>query len=255
MLLKDTDILEVITDAACDLDFWCSFTDRNSDGSSFPPSNQQGNITTATTTTIIAAPASGETRWIQSAYIRNAHATNAVNVTVEVNRSSGTLRECYKYNLLAGETLEFTEALGFHVPTAIFTAASQAEQETGTATNRYVSPATQQYHQSAVKAWGKITVSGGTPTLAVSYNTTSITDTATDQVTVTINNDFSSANYALTVSIEAATTTLSATTTSLAVFIRNATQLAGSFIIQACEFDVGAATDPSAWHYQCCGDL
>jgi hypothetical protein len=167
-----------------------------------------------------------------------------------------------KCTLLAGESLVYNRAgtwLHYDTNGALYpnigVAATQSDQETATATTKYVAPGTQHYHPSACKCWGKTTVSGGTPTLAVSYNTTSITDTATDQLTVTIANDFSSANYSCNVSLEAQTTTLSATTTSLAVFIRNATLLAGSFIIQACEFDVGNATDPSSWHWCCFGDI
>lgn len=72
---------------------------------------------------------------------------------------------------------------------------TQADQETATSTTTAVSPGRQQYHPSAAKMWAYITVSGGTPSLDASYNVTSITDTSAGNVTVTIANDFSSANY------------------------------------------------------------
>lgn len=79
-------------------------------------------------------------------------------------------------------------------------AATQAEQETGTATDVYVSPGRQQYHQSATKVWIRISYSSGVPSNDISYNVTSITDDAVGKVTVTFDTDFSSTAYALTCS-------------------------------------------------------
>ncbi len=193
--------------------------------------------------------------------IRNAHASTSTDITVTRTDNTNT-PEVIKCTLLPGELLLYNGAgtwLHYDSNGALYpsvgNAATQAEMEAATATNKFVTPAVQHFHPGHPKCWGKATVAAASPTLQVSYNTTSITDTATDQLTVTIATDFSGVHYAMQVSIEAATTTLSATTTSLAVFIRNATLGAGSFIIQACEFDVGAATDPASWHWTGCGDL
>jgi len=78
-------------------------------------------------------------------------------------------------------------------------AATQAQLETGTSTVVYTSPGRQQYHASAAKVWAKITYSGGTPSTAVSYNVTSLTDEAIGRTTVTIATDMSSADYATVV--------------------------------------------------------
>jgi hypothetical protein len=83
--------------------------------------------------------------------------------------------------------------------------ATQADQETGTSLVKFVSPGRQQSHLSALKAFG-FTTGAGTPVLhANSYNITSITDTATGRLTVTIATDFSSANWAGTVTCTCAT--------------------------------------------------
>ena len=74
-------------------------------------------------------------------------------------------------------------------------AATQAEEEAASSTTVYTSPGRAQFHPSSAKCWARITVASGVPTLAQNYNITSITDTATGQVTVTIATDFSSANY------------------------------------------------------------
>lgn len=84
-------------------------------------------------------------------------------------------------------------------------AATQAEQETGSSTSVFVSPGRQQFHPSAVKFWGFVTYTTGTPTLQTNYNITSITDTAVGKLTVTIATDFSSANWAGFVVSETAT--------------------------------------------------
>lgn len=74
-------------------------------------------------------------------------------------------------------------------------AASQSDQETATSTTLAVTPGTAHFHPSAAKWWACITVSGGTPTLAASYNVTSITDTGVGKCTVTIATDYSSVNW------------------------------------------------------------
>lgn len=72
-------------------------------------------------------------------------------------------------------------------------AATQAEQETGSSTTVYVSPGRQQYHASAAKAWVNFNGSG-TPAINASYNVTSLTD-GTTTWTVNLTTAFSSANY------------------------------------------------------------
>ncbi len=72
------------------------------------------------------------------------------------------------------------------------TVATQAQQETGTQIVNAVTSGRQQYHPSAAKAWLVCDVAG---TIGASYNITSIADTATGTVDVTIATDFSSANY------------------------------------------------------------
>ena len=73
--------------------------------------------------------------------------------------------------------------------------ATQANQETGTATTVYVSPGRQQYHASAAKAW--VNFNGtGTPAIRASSNVTSLTDNGTGDYSVNFTTAFSSANYA-----------------------------------------------------------
>jgi hypothetical protein len=84
---------------------------------------------------------------------------------------------------------------------AILPAASQAQQEAGASALVSVTPAVQHYHPSAAKFWAYATVSGGVPSLQVSYNVTSITDAGLGTLDVTIATDFSSANWCAQVTV------------------------------------------------------
>jgi hypothetical protein len=115
ILATTTDSLEIITSATCDIDYYTSYMDctQASPPVVSQPERTSGNITTATTTAnVIAAPGGTLRRNVKLVIIRNAHATNAVDVTVQVD-VSGTKREMIKVSLLAGETLEYTEATGW----------------------------------------------------------------------------------------------------------------------------------------------
>lgn len=125
--------------------------------------------------------------------------------------------------------------------------ASQAEQETGSATNKVVTSGRQHYHPSAAKMWGHI-VGAGTPSISTSYNLTSITDTATGRLTVTIATDFSSSDWAFTVAIT------SATTANYVQHCSDGTQGAGS--IEFSNYNTAGAllVDPNSWNFAGFGD-
>ena len=84
----------------------------------------------------------------------------------------------------------------FYIGNSEITApATQADQETATSTTAPVTPGRQQFHPGHPKCWAWVTQSGGTPSLSTSYNITSITDTGSGRLTITIATDFSSANW------------------------------------------------------------
>jgi hypothetical protein len=124
--------------------------------------------------------------------------------------------------------------------------ATQAEQETGTATNRTVTPGVQVFHQSAAKCWG-FTTGAGTPALnAQSFNMTSITDTAQGRLTVTIGTDFSSASWV---------GVLGATITSLACRVTGCTAKAAGTVIIEADDAADASQDPgTGWDWCFFGD-
>ena len=102
----------------------------------------------------------------------------------------------------------------------------------------------------AAAAWGIATVSGGVPTLAASFNLTSITDTATGQLTVTIATDFASANYAWLATVELPGTTYEEANVRN-VAIRNGTRTAGSIVLDCYDDteDTHLLADPASWHF------
>jgi len=126
-------------------------------------------------------------------------------------------------------------------------AATQAEQETGTAVNRIVTPGRQHFHLSAIKCFG-FTTGAGTPTLhANSYNTTSITDTALGRLTVTIGNDFSSANWCGTCT--------PTNTTNANRMCSLVTKAVGSVILETSSAATTLADPGVGWDWQFTGDL
>lgn len=73
--------------------------------------------------------------------------------------------------------------------------AVQADQETATSAVKAINPSVQQFHPSAAKFWVHVINGTATPTIAGSYNVTSITDTGVGILDTTIATDFSSANW------------------------------------------------------------
>jgi hypothetical protein len=230
------------------------------DGDEFQHAPPAANpITTATTTPAVTGAASLIKR-VMKGSIRNNHGSVTEIVTVQKTDGSETATIIHA-TLLAGEALLMNEVgtwLHYDVNGGIYpsvgNAATQAEMEAGTATNKYVTPQGVNWHPGVAKAWAKHTVTGAVPQMTVTWNVTSVTDSATCRVSPVIATDFSSANYAVMANAEAATTTYSATTTSLICVIRNATLAAGGFTLDLLECDIGQATDPASWHWVAFGD-
>lgn len=74
-------------------------------------------------------------------------------------------------------------------------AADQTVQQTGTDTIQYVSPAVQQYHLSAAKAWAHVLMSGITPILMTGYNVATVSGPTTGMVNMAFTNPMASAFY------------------------------------------------------------
>lgn len=120
--------------------------------------------------------------------------------------------------------------------------ATQANQETGSATNLVVTPGRQQYHPSAVKAWGAV-ANGGAASLTSGYNVASVSRTALGIVTVTFTTAFSASNvYACTATAVGAGVVASASITSASV------------VTITTYYTIGAANIDNGFMVSCFGD-
>ena len=160
---------------------------------------------------------------------------SATSVLLSLNGSTGALSWVADG---AANTVPVTNGSGTITFTDI--AASQAELEAGSSTTKYTTPGRQQYHPSAAKFFLRATINGGIDT---SYNITSISDTGTGVLGVTIGTDFSSSNYVVNVTA-ADGNSRCCTLSSLA---------AGSFST-FCFNTSNSATDPSQWLLSGFGD-
>lgn len=83
-------------------------------------------------------------------------------------------------------------------------AAGKADQEAATSASLVVTPSQQHSHPSAAKAWCVANTSGS---ILASYNITGVTDGGAGLLTITLDTDFSSANWAALVTAFASTAT------------------------------------------------
>lgn len=263
MFLSGTsDLVRVTTGSAGDIEVQRSYADVTGT----PPTvtvtgTPLASITTATTTTVVPSPAASHQIKPKYIGIFNNHASVSNLVTVEETDGTNVVT-LWKGTLAPGESVIYKDETGWVPYDAVglpksntFQAAVQADMEAATSVTVAVTPGRQHFHPGHPKCWGKTTVAAGTPTMVVSYNMTSITDTATGELTWTIATDFSSANWVFVGDVER-TSTAGAIANDRRQNVRNATQAAGT-VIQEC-WDGTATTnvlaDPTAWHMVGLGD-
>lgn len=115
LLTQTTHSLVVTTSVAGSVDYVISYVDVTS--TDFTPGSNDGNITTATSTTIAAAPAASTQRQIKQLIIKN---VGTVTQVVEVKKDiSGTTRAISPTaSLQADESLNYSDTKGWYVLTA-----------------------------------------------------------------------------------------------------------------------------------------
>jgi len=111
ILAPTTDSLEIVTSAAVSLDYQISYAEHTSTG--VTANQTAGNISTATTTTVISTSGSGVTRQVRGINIVNTTNFSVVTVTIQID-ASGTNTVIYKCMLNAGESINFTDGRGWH---------------------------------------------------------------------------------------------------------------------------------------------
>lgn len=105
LLTSTSDVLRVVTGSAANsIDVHASYVDIS--GSTVTPGRTNTEITTATTTTVVASPASSTQRNIKGLYITND--STGTNVDVRVEHYDGTLSvELMQFVLRPGENMTF----------------------------------------------------------------------------------------------------------------------------------------------------
>lgn len=129
LLTTTNDIIRVVTTTAASTDYAVGWVDLD-DTTMVGPGSTQGNIASATTTTITAAPSSGQQRKVQSVWITNVSTTTSNTVTV-VKDVSGTQYRLYQASLNVGESIHYTDGIGFSVRDANGKTRTQAHYEQG----------------------------------------------------------------------------------------------------------------------------
>lgn len=100
-LFGANDVLRLITSSAAGIDVVAGYATKDAD--SVDQGTTRTKITSATTTTIVAAPGSGNERKVYGLSLRNIHASLANTVTVQVFDGTSAF-DLYKITLAAGET-------------------------------------------------------------------------------------------------------------------------------------------------------
>ena len=113
-LALTTDDLSLTQSAAGTLDIIFSHVDVDTaTGNVFTPGKTLTAMTTATTSNVVTHPGAGLIRNIKTGSIRNKHASQSTDVTLNYD-ANGTLFEIIKCTLLPGETLLYNEGTFFH---------------------------------------------------------------------------------------------------------------------------------------------
>lgn len=112
LLTSTSDIIRVVTDTAATVDVTAWFSDMLTTTNAASFDKQLTAISSATTTTIVAAPAASYVRKVREVTLRNRHASTSVTVTVQVYNGS-TAYEWHKTVLGPGAAITFVDGLGW----------------------------------------------------------------------------------------------------------------------------------------------
>lgn len=113
LLLTDTThTLELVSSSVSSMDYVISWTDITT--TTFTPGSTEGNIASATTTVILAAPAASTTRQIKMLSIAN-KGTVAQTITLQKDVSATNYEILPSITLAVNESLQYTEDSGFKI--------------------------------------------------------------------------------------------------------------------------------------------
>lgn len=154
--------------------------------------------------------------------------------------SATAIRKAKPSNVLSGSSIS---------------AATQAEMEAASSTSVYASPGRVKYSPGVAKVWACVTVSGGTPSIAASSGLASISDVSTGRLRLTFSTAFSSANYAVQVTVERHTTAQADNNDKIHANVRLGSRTTTTVDLEAWDgSDAADPVDPAAWFITIHGD-
>lgn len=111
-LASPADRLQLVTSAAAAVSVHASWVDVDITNGAVTPGRTNTAIANAALTTVVAGPASPLQRNVRALHVHNARGAPSTDVTVQ--HSDGTIAvQLYKGPLVAGDSLEYTDANGF----------------------------------------------------------------------------------------------------------------------------------------------
>lgn len=133
LLVKDTDVIRVITSTTADIDSHASYVDYNSGTGALIPDRKNTKINTAATTSVVVSPASGVIRNVQDLFVTNVHASTSNQVTIQHYDGTNAV-QLESVLLLAGERIAIRDG----VPTRLIDALGMEKTNANAAV--YVKP-------------------------------------------------------------------------------------------------------------------
>jgi hypothetical protein len=158
VLKATTETLELLTSSTADIDYSIVWYDITSSGAGLSNTNE-GKITSATTTVVVAAPGASTSRHVKEIIIKDIHASTANTVRFKKDISTTEYQLTGDVVLQAGESLLYTDAQGWvkYSSGGIFMAASvsfQVDVQTFSGNGTWTKPTGFTTKYVSVQAWG-----------------------------------------------------------------------------------------------------
>lgn len=112
LLTSTSDKIQVVTGSAVTMEVHASWVDNAS--GTITPGRTNTEITTATTTDVVASPGASTQRNVQTLVVRNNHASSSNDVTIR-HTDGTTAVDIFKATLAFGEAIQFIDGVGFQV--------------------------------------------------------------------------------------------------------------------------------------------
>lgn len=138
LLTSTSDKIQVVTSGAVTTEVHATYVDESS--GTITPGRKNTDITTATTTDVVASPGASTNRNVQTLIIRNSHASTSNTISVQ-HTDGTTVAVVFSVTLAAGEAIQYLDGVGFQVLTiagAVKTSQNQGTNSIGSSINAVV---------------------------------------------------------------------------------------------------------------------